>query len=204
MTVRADPDRATMYWDTLQYGLALSVQPTGHRRGSASTRPGAVHGGFIWAMPVQYHWSTHADWRPKSWFRSPRVAIPMPTDLHCVAEGRSSRWPTATSTNMPERKTRAGGKRRRLLRGICCRDGPGWISAVSDGRTSSQPIAAITAPVLANQVLAAAGAIFSWAVRQEIVSANPCSGVERNDTTSRERVLSDTEIVAFWPHLSAR
>ena len=58
-------------------------------------------------------------------------------------------------------------------------------------------------PVLANQVLAAASAIFSWALRQEIVAANPCSGVERNDTTSRERVLSDAEIAAFWPHLSA-
>ena len=64
-------------------------------------------------------------------------------------------------------------------------------------------IAAITAPVLANQVLAAARAIFSWAVRQEIITANPCSGVEKNDTTSRERVLSDAEIAAFWPHLSA-
>ena len=63
-------------------------------------------------------------------------------------------------------------------------------------------IAAIAAPILANQVLAAASAIFSWAVRQEIIAANPCSGVERNDTTSRERVLSDAEIVAFWPHLS--
>ena len=47
------------------------------------------------------------------------------------------------------------------------------------------------------------GAIFSWAVRQEIISANPCSGVERNDTTSRERVLSDVEIAAFWSYLSA-
>jgi integrase len=64
-------------------------------------------------------------------------------------------------------------------------------------------ITAIAAPVLANQVLAAASAIFSWAVRQEIISANPCSGVEKNDTTSRERVLSDAELVAFWPHLSA-
>ena len=64
-------------------------------------------------------------------------------------------------------------------------------------------IAAITGPVLANQVLAAASAIFSWAVRQEIIIANPCSGVEKNDTTSRERVLSDAEIAAFWPHLSA-
>jgi integrase len=64
-------------------------------------------------------------------------------------------------------------------------------------------IAAIAAPVLANQVLAAASAIFSWAMRQDIIAANPCSGVERNDTTSRERVLSDAEIVAFWPHLGA-
>ena len=64
-------------------------------------------------------------------------------------------------------------------------------------------ISAIEAPVLANQILAAASPIFSWAVRQEIISANPCFGVERNDTASRERVLSDAEIAAFWPHLSA-
>src|SRR4029077_12462262 len=61
----------------------------------------------------------------------------------------------------------------------------------------------ITAPVQANQILAAASAIFSWAVKQEIITVNPCSGVERNTTTSRERVLSDVEIVAFWPHLSS-
>jgi integrase len=64
-------------------------------------------------------------------------------------------------------------------------------------------MAAIAAPILANQVLAAASAIFSWAVQQEIISANPCLGVERNDTASRERVLSDAEIAAFWPYLSA-
>src|SRR5262249_1531830 len=64
-------------------------------------------------------------------------------------------------------------------------------------------IAAIAAPILANQVLAAASAVFSWAVRQEIVAANPCFGVERHDAISRERVLSDLEIAAFWPQLSA-
>jgi integrase len=61
----------------------------------------------------------------------------------------------------------------------------------------------IAAPVLANQVLAAASAIFSWAVRQDIVTVNPCTGIERNATKSRERVLSDAELVAFWPELSA-
>jgi integrase len=64
-------------------------------------------------------------------------------------------------------------------------------------------IASIERPVLANQVLAAASAVFGWAFKQEIITANPCVGVERNDTTSRERILSDSEIVTFWPHLSA-
>jgi integrase len=64
-------------------------------------------------------------------------------------------------------------------------------------------ISAIAAPVLANQVLLAASAIFTWAVGQEIIAANPCRGVEKHDVQSRERILSDTELALFWPHLSA-
>jgi integrase len=56
----------------------------------------------------------------------------------------------------------------------------------------------IEAPVLANQVLAAISAVFSWAVKKRILPANPCRGVERNKTKSRERVLSDSEVPRFW------
>jgi integrase len=35
-------------------------------------------------------------------------------------------------------------------------------------------------------------------MKQEVVSANPCRGVERNATKSRERILSDAEISQFW------
>jgi integrase len=56
----------------------------------------------------------------------------------------------------------------------------------------------IDAPVLANQVLAAASAIFSWGMKQDLVLNNPCRGVERNRTKSRERVLSDSELPLFW------
>src|SRR5262249_53689433 len=56
----------------------------------------------------------------------------------------------------------------------------------------------IAAPVLANQVRAAASAIFTWAVKQEIVTVNPCIGVDGNETRSRERVLSDSELPRFW------
>jgi integrase len=62
-------------------------------------------------------------------------------------------------------------------------------------------MAGIAAPALANQVLAAVSAIFSWAIRQEIVTANPCRAVERNETKSRERVLSDSELPKFWKAL---
>jgi integrase len=62
-------------------------------------------------------------------------------------------------------------------------------------------MARIEAPVLANQVLAATSAIFTWAVKEEILPTNPCKLVARNPVTSRERVLSDSELPLFWKAL---
>ena len=56
----------------------------------------------------------------------------------------------------------------------------------------------IEAPIVANQVLAAASAIFSWAIKQELITTNPCRGIDRNPTTSRERVLSASELPKYW------
>jgi integrase len=61
-----------------------------------------------------------------------------------------------------------------------------------------QAMERIEAPVVANQTIAAASAIFSWGIKQEIVSANPCKLVDRNPTKDRERVLSDSELPLFW------
>ena len=63
--------------------------------------------------------------------------------------------------------------------------------------------ASIAAPVLANQALAASSAIFTWAVREELLPANPCKLVARNATRSRERVLSDSEVPQFWKAFEA-
>ena len=59
-------------------------------------------------------------------------------------------------------------------------------------------MASIAAPVSANQTLAAASAIFSWAVREELLKDEPGAAVDRHKTTSRERVLSASEIAKFW------
>jgi integrase len=56
----------------------------------------------------------------------------------------------------------------------------------------------IGAAITANQTVAAISAIFGWAVKQELITVNPCKGVERNPTTSRERILADSEIPVFW------
>jgi integrase len=66
-------------------------------------------------------------------------------------------------------------------------------------------IASIDAPILANQILASASAVFLWAIKQDVpgITVNPCHGVERNATKSRERVLSDNEVPLFWEAFGA-
>jgi integrase len=59
-------------------------------------------------------------------------------------------------------------------------------------------MARIEAPIAANQTLAAVSAIFSWAIKEEKLPANPCKLVDRNQTKSRERVLADSEVPKFW------
>jgi integrase len=61
-----------------------------------------------------------------------------------------------------------------------------------------QMMRGIEAPIAANQTLAAVSAVFTWGVREELVAVNPCKLVERNPTTSRERVLSASELPQFW------
>ncbi|MCK1755857.1 integrase arm-type DNA-binding domain-containing protein [Bradyrhizobium sp. 137] len=68
----------------------------------------------------------------------------------------------------------------------------------SDVRTM---MAAIAAPIVANQTLAAASAIFTWGAKEELIASgfvNPCIGVERNATNERERILADSELPKFW------
>lgn len=62
------------------------------------------------------------------------------------------------------------------------------------------------APMIFNQILAAASAIFNWAIKEEKkprgiktgVRDNPCKDIVRNDTKSRERRLWDSEVPKFW------
>ena len=51
----------------------------------------------------------------------------------------------------------------------------------------------------ANRALSAVRKFFAWAAEQDIVGANPAAGVKKPaKEVSRDRVLSDAELVAFW------
>jgi integrase len=78
---------------------------------------------------------------------------------------------------------------------------PAWgnLSANTITRSDVRAVMGrIPAPIAANQVLASASAIFTWAMKQELLTTNPARGVERNATVSRERVLSEGELPLFW------
>jgi len=53
-------------------------------------------------------------------------------------------------------------------------------------------------PSMKEHVRLAISAVFTWAIKEEMLKVNPCSGVEGHKAKSRERVLSDKEIRTLW------
>jgi integrase len=201
--VRSDPARVIVYWDTLQRGLALRVEPSGHRAWKC-----------VYTIRQRgARWYSIGDARAIALADARRLASKL---MYQVAEGGdphadrlalrgrgSFEQVAGRYLNEHARKRNKSWRQADALVSKYLMSRWAKLDIASIRRTDVKAaIAAIAAPVLANQVLAAASAIFSWAVRQEIIATNPCIGVEKNDTTSRERVLSDAEIAAFWPHLS--
>ena len=193
-----------MYWDTIQRGLALSVQPSGHRAWKCVY---TIRGrGARWYHLGNARAITLADARKlasKILYQVAEGADPHADRRALRGRGSFEQVAGRYVEEYAKKKNKSWRQADALVRRYLL---PRW-ARLDIGNIKRADVkaamAVIAAPVLANQVLAAASAIFSWAVRQEIIPANPCSGVEKNDTTSRDRVLSDSELVAFWPHLSA-
>jgi integrase len=193
------PDAAAFaVWDTYQRGLVLRVQPTGQKSWKAvysrGGRPRWYHIGDASAVGL-------ADVR--------RIAAKI---MLAVAEGkdpvaeRMAERGSGTFAELAERYVEQHAKRKNkswrqadaLVRKHLL---PRWgkLNAKSITRSDVRAMMSrIEKPVLANQVKAAASAIFSWAVKQEIVAVNPCHKVDGNEVQSRERVLSDSEVPQFW------
>ncbi len=201
-TVQPDTTR-TLYWDTKQPGLVLSVESTGHKAFK-----------LIYSFLGRSRWYTIGPVTQLGLKEARQMARDRLADVYrgrdIQAERRAARG-AGTFEELAERYREEHAK----LRNKSWRQAdtlvhnhlaPKWGKlpahkiARADVRAVFNKITHDGSPVLANQVLAAASAIFSWALKNEVggIEINPCSNIDRNPTKARERVLSDRELSGFW------
>lgn len=137
------------------------------------------------------------NWRPKSCIKSRKTKTRRPNAGH---RADSFEDLAARYLKYAARKNKSWKQAEALVRKYLL---PRWAKLRAMDVTRSDVkamVASIAVPIMANQVLASASAIFTWAIKEEFagININPCVGVERNATTSRERVLSASEIPLFW------
>jgi integrase len=200
LAVRKLKPKATPYltWDTLQRGLAIRVTPTGSRAWKAiyshHGRPRWLHLGDAGAIGL-------ADARTLAAEAMLEVARGKDPAAERKAQRGAGTFAELASRYVEEhakRENKSWQQGDRLVRRYAL---PHWgkLQAATISRADVKTMMRrIEAPILANQVLAAVSAIFTWAVREEILPGNPCKLVARNAVHSRERVLSDTEVSKFW------
>jgi integrase len=196
-------EKRTLYWDTVQQGLVLCVEPTGHKSYkliySMRGRPRWFAIGCVTGIGLK---------EARQVAREKRAAVGRGIDVQ--AERAASRR-QATFEELAHRYVEEHAKRRnkswrqadtlvrRYLiprwRNLHCRD-----ITRTEVRSVFNTLTDGGAPVLANQVLAAGSAVFSWAMKNDIadIESNPCHGIERNPTKPRERVLSERELPLVW------
>jgi integrase len=195
---KASGGTETIIWDEKQRGLALRVYPTGGKSWFC-----------IYSRQGRSRWLRlgHADAIGLGDARmlAAETMLKVARGLDPAAEKKAERG-AGTFAELHERYLEQHAKRTNkswkqadaLIRRHAL---PKWgkLQASAVTRTDiKQMMARIEAPIAANQTLAAVSAVFTWAVKEELATANPCKLVERNPTKSRERVLSESELPKFW------
>ena len=192
--------RAFLVWDADQKGLALQVQPSGHRSFK-----------LIYRHQGRSRWFNLGDAKAiglaDARLRASELMLAIVRDGKDPAAERrgGGRAPTTFGTLADRYLTEFAQKRNkswRQARQLVCRyilPELAELDATTITRSDVRSLLAkVSGPVLQNQILASASAIFSWAVKQEILASNPARGIERHQAVSRERVLSNSEVPLFW------
>jgi hypothetical protein len=187
-----------LIWDTKQAGLVLRVQPTGHRSWYCVYRH---HARPRWHRLGNVDAIGLADAR----MLAAEIMLQAAKGLDPAAEKKAERS-RGTFEELATRYVEEHAKRHNkswrqadalIRRHLLLRWGK--LQAASISRSDVKAVMArIEAPVVANQTLAAASAVFTWAMKEELIASNPCRGGDRNPTKSRERVLADSEVPLFW------
>ena len=197
--LKPETDGAYLVWDVKQYGLAVRVQPSGHRSYKC-----------IYSRRGRVRWYHLADGSAIDVGQARKLANEI---MYQVAQGKDPAADLKASrtagtfedlakqyAGYAAKKNKSWRSTDKLIKRYVL---PTWSKLLAAEITRSDAntlMASISAPVTANQVMKSASAIFSWAIRKEIggVKVNPCHLVEHNQTKNRERILSDRELPIFW------
>jgi integrase len=198
LLIRRQRPQAKPYliWDTKQHGLVLRIQPTGHRAYvcvySYHGRPRWLHLGRADALGLREARQLAAE---------AMLAVAKGGDPAAHARQREHDTFTALAARYVAEHAQHHNKSYRQAAHLVQR----WViptwgtkPPATITRADLRALLAGRKPMLANAVLAGISAIFSWAVDQDLLPANPCRGLRRNPETPRERVLSDSELPKFW------
>jgi integrase len=188
-----------LVWDTKQSGLALQIQPSGHRSFKLiyrhHNRPRWYHIGSADAIAL-------ADARKLA----AELMLRVLTGGDPQAEKRAKRV-AGTFAELAEKYLEQHAKKRNKSwkqgdASIRLHVLPHWSKLAADIITRADVKAMMrrldNKPIAANQTLAAVSAVFTWAVREEILPTNPCKLVAGNPTRDRERILGASEIPVVW------
>lgn len=191
------PDRAFLVWDTLQRGLVIQVQPSGHKAFKVIY---SRHGKPRWYSIGPADAIGLADARKLAGKIMVRVADGEDPQADRKAERTSGTFEALAIQyrDHAKKKNKSWRQADKLVQRHLL---PRWgkLPAATITRSDVKAmLARIDAPITYNQVLASASAIFTWAIKEELVKVNPCVGIDRNKPAKRERILSDGEIAKFW------
>jgi hypothetical protein len=180
LTLKRLKPKAAPYltWDTQQHGLVIQVQPSGNAAWkciySRHSRTRWYHIGRVDAIGLA-----------AARLLAGKIMVQVAEGKDPQAERKAERG-SGTFGELADRyliyakkKNKSWQQSDKLVQRYLL---PRWSKLQPAHITRSDVkamMARIEAPILANQVLAAASAIFTWAFREELVKVNPCVGVER-------------------------
>jgi len=189
-------------WDTHLKGFCLRVQPTGQKSYKVVY---SRHGQPRWFHIGDAQQVKLAKAREIGWDVMSRVA----KGEDPVADKRAHRGATFEEVHkryVDERASKRNKSWRQadalIRRYILPNLGKLPMKDISRAYVATA-VGRVKAPVLYNQVLKSASAVFNWAIRQSLVTENPCRHIERNPTQSRGRTLSDAEVPKVRAALTA-
>jgi integrase len=199
--------RRKLIWDTVQRGLALAIEPTGRQSWKFVYRwpPGAKGSKPVWLTWAGLGLADAREKAQETWKK-----------IHDGIDPRGSRQASLQATMTFEDLHRRYVDQWARLHNRSWRQGeylvrthlipafgstPAAEVSRADFRDVHQQLTQSGKKILANQVLVAGSAVFSWSIAQGVVElpANPAQGLMLNPTSRSKRYLSEAEIKAAWP-----